>query len=116
MNQNRTFLHHLSDISESISKVKTFIQDLNYEQFLEDDKTQYAVIRALEIIGEAAKQIPDEIKDQYSNLPWKEIVKMRDKLIHHYYGVDLEVVWNTLNEDFYDLENIIKELIAKYSK
>ena len=116
MNQKRTFLHHLSDISDSISKIKSFIQGIKYEQFIDDDKTQYAVIRALEIIGEATKQIPDEVRSQYSNAPWQEIIKMRDKLIHHYYGIDLEVVCNTVNEDLGDLEKTIQDLISKYSK
>jgi uncharacterized protein with HEPN domain len=116
MNLNRTFLHHFNDISESISKIKGFIQDLTYEQFCEDEKTQYAVIRALEIIGEAAKQIPDEIKDQFSNLPWQEIIRMRDKLIHHYYGIDVEVLWNTVNEDLDQLQDIVQALISKFSK
>ena len=115
MNQNRTFLHHLTDISESILKIKTFIQDFSYEEFFEDEKTQYAVIRALEIIGEAAKQIPEEVKAQYSNIPWQAIVRMRDKLIHHYYGIDLEVIWNTLNEDLISLEKVVQELISNYS-
>jgi len=82
-------------------------QDFAYEEFYKDEKTQYAVIRALEIIGEAAKQIPNEIKDQYSNIPWQDIVRMRDKLIHHYYGIDLEVIWNTLNEDLNSLEKAV---------
>ena len=116
MNPDRTFLHHLNDIADSILKVKSFIQDITYEQFLKDDKTQFAVIRALEIIGEATRQIPEEVKKQYSNLPWQEIIKMRDKLIHHYYGVDLEVVWNTVNQDLDDLENIIQEIVLKHNK
>jgi uncharacterized protein with HEPN domain len=115
MNKNRTFLHHLTDISESILKIKTLIQDYSYADFFEDEKTQYAVIRALEIIGEAAKQIPEEVISQYSHIPWEAIVRMRDKLIHHYYGIDLEVIWNTLNEDLDSLEKVVQELISNYS-
>ena len=115
MNNSRTFLHHLADISESILKIKTFTQGFVYEEFCEDEKTQYAVIRALEIIGEAAKQIPEKIMDQHSNIPWQDIIRMRDKLIHHYYGIDLEVIWNTLNEDLNNLEEVVQELISNYS-
>ena len=115
MNNNRTFLHHLSDISESILKIRTFIQDFTYEEFCEDEKTQYAVIRALEIIGEAAKQIPEAVTNHYSSIPWQDIIRMRDKLIHHYFGIDLEVVWNTLNEDLNNLEKVVQELISNYS-
>ena len=115
MNKNRTFIHHLSDISESILKIKSFINGYIYEEFHEDEKTHYAVIRALEIIGEAAKQIPDEIIDQYPNIPWQAIMRMRDKLTHHYFGIDLEVIWNTINEDLDQLETVVHELISKYS-
>ncbi len=115
MSPNRTFLHHLTDIADAILKMKSFIKDVRYEQFLKDDKTQFAVIRALEIIGEAARQIPEDIKNQYSDLPWQEIVKMRDKLIHHYYGIDLEVVWNTVSQDLNDLEKVIQEILSKHN-
>ena len=115
MNKNRTFIHHLYDISDSILKIKTFIENYIYEEFCKDEKTHYAVIRALEIIGEAVKQIPEEVTEQYNDIPWKNIKRMRDKLIHHYFGIDLEVVWKTVNEDLENLEKVIQELISKYS-
>ncbi|HLA81219.1 MAG TPA: DUF86 domain-containing protein [Thermoleophilia bacterium] len=69
------------------------------EQFLADEKTQYAVVRALEVIGEAAKKVPAGFRSDHPELPWREVVAMRDKLVHDYFGVNAEVVWKTATED-----------------
>ena len=113
MSQERIFTHHLHDILDAISKIKIFIKDSTLETFLDDHKTQYAVIRALEIIGEAVKQLPAEITSRYPDIPWQEITGMRDKLIHHYYGVDLEVVWITINEDLESLQSAVQDILDK---
>ena len=94
----RTYKDYLIDISESIIKISEFIQGMDYHDFINDIKTVYAVIRALEIIGEATKNIPDSIRDKYPGLPWKSMAGMRDKLIHAYFGVRLELIWNTASE------------------
>ena len=69
---------------------------MNFEEFEQDKKTQYAVIHCLEVIGEAVKKIPSVVRDQHSHIPWKEIAGMRDKLIHEYFGADLETVGQQL--------------------
>jgi uncharacterized protein with HEPN domain len=84
---------------DSSEKAISFVGDMKYEQFAEDDKTTFAVIRAIEIIGEAAKKVPDDIKDSYTEIPWREIAGTRNKLIHEYFGVNLSVVWRTVQED-----------------
>lgn len=86
---------------------------MTFKQFIEDEKTSFAVIRALEIIGEATKNIPENIKETHPDVPWKEMAGIRDKLIHDYFGVDLEVVWNTATEDLLDLNEKINDLITK---
>jgi uncharacterized protein with HEPN domain len=83
---------------------------MSFEDFAADRKTTNAVIRSLEIIGEAAKKIPSEIRRQYPLIPWNEIAGMRDKLIHEYFGVDLEIVWETIQNDLNELEKIIHDI------
>ncbi len=97
--KDRIIIDYLNDILEAIVNIKNFLTDIDYSTFKEDIKTQYAVIRALEIIGEASKKIPNEIKENYSWMPRRFMAGMRDKLIHDYLGVDSQVVWNTATED-----------------
>lgn len=95
----REYRDFIIDMIEAADMVASFIQGMNKEQFLADKKTQFAVVRALEIIGEAAKKVPDSIRSRYPDLPWREISGMRDKLIHDYFGVNNEAVWKTVVED-----------------
>ena len=109
MNRNRVFLDYIQDMLESAEKAIAFLGDLSYEQFSEDDKTIYAVIRAIEIIGEAARKLPADIRDSYPEITWREIVGTRDKLIHDYFGVNLLVVWQTVRND---LPSLVEQLQA----
>ena len=80
------FLDYIKDIIEAMDDAANFVKDMDYNSFLRDRKTVYAVIRALEIIGEAAKNVPIEIKNNYPQIPWKDMAGMRDKVIHEYFG------------------------------
>ncbi len=114
--KDRIIIDYLNDILDSIIKIKTFLKDVDYPIFQKDVKTQYAVIRALEIIGEASKKIPQEVKDNYSWIPWRFMSGMRDKLIHDYFGIDIQVVWNTATKDILKLEEEIKNMVSSYLK
>lgn len=92
MKKGRTQLDYLFDIEEAINKGLSFLEGMSYIEFASDEKTQYALIRAIEVIGEASKKVSDEVKTNFSFVPWKEISGMRDKLIHDYFGVDEEVL------------------------
>ena len=102
---------YLKDISNSIISIENFVKGVNYEQFKKDDKTSSAVIRKLEIIGEATKYIPDDIRRMYSQIPWKEMAGMRDKLVHEYFGIDYELVWDVIKNEIDELELQIKTII-----
>jgi uncharacterized protein with HEPN domain len=107
------FLDYVDDIIKAMDDASSFVRAMNYDTFVKDRKTMYAVIRALEIIGEATKNIPYPIKARYPQIPWKDMAGMRDKVIHAYFGVDLKRVWSTVNEDIPNLkphfEKILKE-------
>ena len=109
--KGREIIDYLNDIDSSISDILNFTADMTVDEFEEDKKTQHAVIHCLEVIGEAVKKIPDDIKKRYNKIPWKEIAGMRDKLIHDYFGVDLETVWTTIVEDIHPLKELIGQII-----
>lgn len=90
---------YLKDIQAAARKAQEFMGALQLRSFLKDEKTAFAVIRALEIMGEATKRVPAEVREQHSGIPWKAMAGIRDKLIHDYAEVDLEVVWKTVRDD-----------------
>lgn len=113
MNEERTYLDSIEDIEDAIEKVARFIDGFDEEQFVQDDKTVFAVIRAFEILGEATKQIPASIRAQYAEVPWTEMAQMRDKLIHHYFGVNRKVVWKTATEQLPILLPRIRQMLQE---
>ncbi|MEA1900083.1 MAG: DUF86 domain-containing protein [Thermodesulfobacteriota bacterium] len=97
----------LSHINEAVKRTVLYVEKMTYEQFLEDIKTQDAVIRNIEIISEATKNISEELRNRYPEIPWKNMGGMRDKLIHHYFGVNLSIVWEAAKKEF---PEIIKQI------
>ncbi len=89
----------IEDIKLAINRILTYTENMNYESFSNDFKTQDAVIRNLEIIGEAAKLITENTKMRFPKIPWKDIAGTRDKLIHDYFGVNIDIVWEIIISD-----------------
>ncbi|HOG57257.1 MAG TPA: DUF86 domain-containing protein [Bacteroidales bacterium] len=103
-------LVYIEHILDCIRKIKEFTNGLSLKDFSVNELVQDAVIRNIEIIGEASKKISSDTKQIFYEIPWREIAGMRDKLIHDYLGVDVEVVWRTITEDIPTLEKQIKEI------
>ncbi|MBU1006964.1 MAG: DUF86 domain-containing protein [Candidatus Omnitrophica bacterium] len=107
----REYKDYLMDIIGAIEKIEEFTQGIKAEDFEKDEKTKFAVIRALEVIGEAAKKIPLPVKNKYPQIPWPAITGMRDKLIHEYFGVNVKVIWNTVKEDIPSIKPLINQMV-----
>ncbi|GIU72544.1 MAG: DUF86 domain-containing protein [Candidatus Nitrosocaldaceae archaeon] len=106
---------YIKDIIKAIDSIEEFIDNISFEEFKNDDLRASAVIRKLEIIGEATKKVPNDIKQRYNNIPWKEMAGMRDKLIHFYFGIKYELIWNAISI-LRDLKPILKKIANEQSK
>jgi uncharacterized protein with HEPN domain len=106
------FLDYIEDIVEAMNAAMSFTEDMDYDSFAKDRKTIYAVTRAIEIIGEAVKKVPETLRKQYPQIPWKEMAGMRDKLIHEYFGVDLKRVWRTVKKDIPNLKPFFEKILG----
>jgi uncharacterized protein with HEPN domain len=111
MTLERELTDYLHDILDAIEKIEQFTAGMTYEQFAGDDKTGFAVVRALEIIGEAAKQVPEGIRTRHPAIPWREMAGTRDKLIHAYFGVNAKVVWKTVQQDLPSVKPLIAQMV-----
>ncbi len=102
---------YIEDIIQAMNAAEEFIRGMDYNEFIKDTKTIYAVIRAMEIIGEAAKNIPEEIREKYPEIPWRQMSGMRDKVINEYFGVRLERVWEVIKKDIPNLKPLFEKIL-----
>jgi uncharacterized protein with HEPN domain len=107
--EDRVYLLHIQDAIEQISRYTVDGKD----EFLGDRKTQDAVVRNLEIIGEAVKQLSPALRSKHADVPWKRVVGMRDKMIHDYFGVDWQLVWEVVEKDLHALAEKVRSIVAE---
>jgi len=113
MSEKRRDKDYLSDIFEAIVRIKAYTEDYDHDKLFSDIKTQDAIVRNLEVIGEATKNLSRSLKNKYSEIPWKDLAGLRDKLIHHYFGIDYDIVWNIVEKELAHLRIQIEDLISK---
>ncbi len=106
---SRNVAVYLRDILQNMRDAEEFIEGISYERFVEDKKTFNAVVRAIEVIGEAVKHVPDSVRSRYPAIPWKEMAGMRDKVVHFYFGVDREAVWLVVTARIPTLKPLIEQ-------
>lgn len=107
---------YVKDVIQNMQDAEEFIQGLSYEAFASDKKTVNAVVRSIEVIGEAVKQIPAGVRRRYPTVPWKEMAGMRDKLIHFYFGVDREAVWVAVKERIPVIRPLFEQILRDLDK
>lgn len=110
------FLDFVEDILDAMDKAEILITDVTYEQFASDFRIHFAVVRALEIIGEASKRLPSDLRDQYRAIPWKGMAGMRDRIIHDCDTVDLGTVWRVVTQDIPNVKPVLQQILADYEK
>jgi uncharacterized protein with HEPN domain len=108
---DRTSIDHLEDILDAAEKAQAFVEGTTYETFVTDDKSVFAVIRALEIIGEATKRLPQPLRDEHPQVPWSSMAGMRDNLIHDYSDVDRQLVWRTVQEEIPEVRRQVQTIL-----
>lgn len=99
MSSRRRDRDYIADIQEAIQRIQAYTQGMSWDTFLHDDRTQDAVVRNIEVIGEAAKNLSGTLRKRYPHLPWKDMAGARDRLIHHYFGINNEIVWQIVQQD-----------------
>lgn len=109
-------IEFLNDIKEAIKRIEIYIEKMDYGRFLKDIKTQDAVVRNIEIIGEASKNISKDLKEKYPEIPWKQLSGIRDRLIHHYFGVNYDIVWVVVEEEFPQIILQIEKILRQENK
>lgn len=107
----RDYKQQLDDILQAIVYIREYVQGMDFKTFENDSKTQHAVIRNLEVIGEAARNIPDEVKKNSSDIEWNKIIALRNILIHEYFGISIKIVWDVIQNKLDILEKTCQRLL-----
>lgn len=112
---SREFLDYVEDMLDAMDKAELLLEDVTYAELVSNFRISFALVRALEIIGEATKRLPQSLRDQYSGVPWREMAGMRDRLIHGYDVVDYQLVWDTVKRRIPVVRLQIQQILKDYS-
>jgi uncharacterized protein with HEPN domain len=108
------FLDYVEDILDAMEKAEILLNEASYEQFEADFRINFAVVRALEIIGEATKRLPMSVRESYPDIPWRNMAGMRDRIVHGYDSINLPIVWHVVKTDIPDLKPQIHQILEDY--
>jgi len=108
------FLDYVEDMLDAMDKAELLLEGITYEQFEADFRINFAVVRALEIVGEAAKRLPPDLRREYPDIPWKVMAGMRDRIVHGYDVVDLQIVWDVVKRDIPQVKPQVQKILADY--
>lgn len=106
----------LADIQECCQKIERYISGISEKDFQANEILKDAVVRNIEIIGEAAKNLSEQTRNENPGIPWRDVMRMRDKIVHHYFRLKLEIIWRTITEDIPALHLRINEMLEKYDE
>jgi len=112
----RAYADYLQDIVDHADKAMQFVRGVSFDDFGDNEEKIFAVVKTLEIIGEAARHVPKSMRDKYEAIPWKQVTGMRDRMTHEYFSVDLEVVWRTVHEDLPPLRDTAKKMLEDLAR
>jgi uncharacterized protein with HEPN domain len=113
MSAHRRDQDYLSDIFEAMDRILSYTSDLDYDRFMEDKKTQDAVLRNLQVMGEATKKLSQRLREVYPGTPWRQIAGMRDKVVHEYFGINYDIVWAVVSRDIPDVFPQIEAILTQ---
>jgi len=109
----RKYRLFIQDIFHALQTIDQFVEKMDFNDFVKDEKTKSAVVWQIHIIGEATKNIPRSIKDKYKDIPWKYMTRMRDKIVHFYFGIDYEIVWDTIKAKLPEIKSKIQQIFEE---
>lgn len=112
----RDYKLFIKDIISAMDSIERFVEGINLDEFMQDDKTSSAVIRKFEIIGEATKHFPSWLVEKHLEIPWKRMAGMRDRLIHAYFGIDYRLVWDAIKIEIPGLKPKLQDILEKLEK
>jgi uncharacterized protein with HEPN domain len=109
------FLDYVEDIIDAMDKAETAVINVDYDRFVDDFMINFVVARALEIVGEATKRLPQKVRKAYPEIPWRDMAGMRDRIVHDYDNVDLRIMWDVVKQEIPQLKPRLQQILADYS-